>query len=77
MLSIIISPILLLIICLITCNYDKHETEITCKFKFSKITVDQITDEMNAISNNKAAGLDGISRKAFELWYNCYCSCSL
>ena len=45
------------------CN---HEIHATSKFIFSEIPVDQVIDELHAISPNKASGLDNVYTKLIK-----------
>ncbi len=45
------------------CNNDIH---VNSKFTFTDITVDQVLDELNAISSNKASGLDNVCTKLIK-----------
>ena len=47
----------------IECN---HEIHATSKFIFSEISVDQVIDELHAISPNKASGLDNVCTKLIK-----------
>ena len=47
----------------IECN---HEIHANSKFIFSEISVDQVIDELHAISPNKASGLDNVCTKLIK-----------
>ena len=44
----------------------KHERHEGNKFIFTEITIDEVLDELNAISQNKASGLDGVNTKLIK-----------
>ena len=44
----------------------KHERLEGNKFIFTEITIDEVLDELNAISQNKASGLDGVNTKLIK-----------
>ena len=47
-------------------NHDRHERN---KFIFTETPIDEVVDELNAISQNKTSGLDGVTTKLIKMWY--------